>query len=86
MTPTEFRAALTALHLSQVWAARLFGVNERTARRWAAGEQDIPRAVDLALRLLLDLPTRRRRTMIDAELARVHALPLAEQDARGQGV
>lgn len=52
MTADEYRDALNALDLSQVGAARLFGVNDRTSRRWAAGE-DIPKAVDLALRLML---------------------------------
>lgn len=35
MTPTEFRSALAALNLSQVGAARAWGVNPRTVRDWA---------------------------------------------------
>jgi DNA-binding transcriptional regulator YiaG len=36
MTPSEYRDLLSALHLTQAGAARLLGVNEVTARRWAA--------------------------------------------------
>ena len=53
MTAQQFRDALAALDLTQVGAADLFGVNERTARRWASGEQDIPQPVALALRLMV---------------------------------
>lgn len=53
MTPTDYRNALAALNLSQVSAASLFGVNDRTSRRWAIGEQDVPQAVALCLRLML---------------------------------
>lgn len=35
MTANQYRAALTRLDLTQVGAARLFGVNEVTSRRWA---------------------------------------------------
>jgi hypothetical protein len=35
MTPNQYRAALARLELTQLRAARLFGVGERTARRWA---------------------------------------------------
>jgi hypothetical protein len=53
MTPEEYRAALTRLGLSVVGAGKLFGVNPRTSQRWAAGEQDIPRAVMIALTLMV---------------------------------
>lgn len=52
MTPDAYRASLDSLGLSQVGAARLFGVDPRTSRRWALGEQDIPKAVELALQLM----------------------------------
>lgn len=42
VTPDEYRAAIDKLGLSQVAAARLLGVDERTSRRWANGERDIP--------------------------------------------
>lgn len=53
MTANEYREALAALGLSQVGAARLLAVNERTSRRWADGEQDVPRAVEIALKLMV---------------------------------
>ena len=45
MTPTDFRAALARLGLTQAGAARLLGVDERTARRWARGERQVPEPV-----------------------------------------
>ena len=36
MTPTAYRAAIAALNLSQVGAAKALGINERTSRRYAA--------------------------------------------------
>jgi hypothetical protein len=53
MTPTEYRETLARLGLSVVGAGRFFGVNPRTSQRWASGEQDIPRAVAIALRLMI---------------------------------
>jgi DNA-binding transcriptional regulator YiaG len=53
MTPTQFRAALAKLDLSQLGAARLFGVGERTPRRWIAGDSEIPEMAAILLRLLL---------------------------------
>lgn len=53
MTPTQFRAALARLELSQLGAARLFGVDARTARRWALGERSIPETAAILLRLML---------------------------------
>ena len=52
MTPDDFRATLARLDLSQVGAARLFGVDDRTARRWACDEAPIPAAVAILLALL----------------------------------
>jgi len=42
MTPTQYRAAIKLLGLSQVKAGKFLGVNERTSRRWALGEYDVP--------------------------------------------
>lgn len=53
MTPEQFRFALIRLDLSQVGAASLFAVDERTARRWASGERPVPVSVSIALRLML---------------------------------
>lgn len=52
MTPAQLRTVLAALSLSQQGAARLFGQNPRTVRRWISGEQDVPAAVALALLLM----------------------------------
>jgi len=48
MTADEFRVALDKLGYSQVGMARLLGVTDRTARRWAA-DGVIPRAVEIVL-------------------------------------
>lgn len=53
MTPAQFRAALNRLGLSQVRAAKLFGVTDRASRCWALGENKIPHAVAVLLRLLV---------------------------------
>ena len=54
MTPDEYRDTLTRLGLSQVGAARALGVDERTSRRWAHGEREIPPPVVVALVLMED--------------------------------
>jgi DNA-binding XRE family transcriptional regulator len=58
MTPTQYRAAIAALGLTQDEAAKLFGVTLRTSNRWAMGHQKVPRAVEIALAELT--PTRLR--------------------------
>jgi hypothetical protein len=35
MTPAQYRDALSRLDLTQVAAARLLGIDDRTSRRWA---------------------------------------------------
>ncbi len=57
MSPQQFRRALRRLRLSQMEAARRLVVNERTVRRWVAGDSRIPESVGLVLELWL----RRRR-------------------------
>ena len=53
MTPDEYREALDSLGLSQVGAAKLLGVDERTSRRWAIGERGIPPPAQRFLRYLI---------------------------------
>ena len=53
MTANQFRTALDRLKLSQLGAARLLGVDGRTARRWALGERAIPTVAAILLRLLV---------------------------------
>jgi hypothetical protein len=51
MTANQYRAALAKLGLTQVGAARLFGVNDATSRRWA--RFGVNGTAVLLLRLLL---------------------------------
>jgi hypothetical protein len=48
MHPAEFNA----LGLTQVHAARLFGVGPRSVRRWQSGARRVPRGVDIVVSLL----------------------------------
>jgi len=53
VTPDEYRNAIAHLDLSQAAAARLLGVDERTSRRWATGERDVPPPAVRFLRYLI---------------------------------
>lgn len=53
MTHDEYRQMIGHLGLSQNAAARLLGVDERTSRRWALGERDIPPPAERFLRYLM---------------------------------
>ena len=53
MNADEYRAAISALGLTQNEAGRFFGVHEVTGRRWAT--QGAPPAVAKFLRLMLAL-------------------------------
>lgn len=46
MTPAEFRAHRKRMGLSQTALAGLFGVSERTIRRYEQGTSRIPRLVE----------------------------------------
>jgi DNA-binding transcriptional regulator YiaG len=52
MTADAFRAALASLGHTQQGFAAYIGANERTVRRWACGEQDIPPWVSVMLDLM----------------------------------
>ena len=52
MTATDFAAIRKALGLSHAALAALVGVDQRSSRRWEAGEREIPPAVAKLLRLL----------------------------------
>jgi DNA-binding transcriptional regulator YiaG len=52
-SPDELRKALDQMGLSQVRAACLFGVNDRTVRRWIKGDQPVPRLVEIVLWLMI---------------------------------
>lgn len=63
MSPDDYRAALETLGLSQVAAARLLGVDDRTSRRWACGERDIPPPAVRFLRYLIATGTTGEKAM-----------------------
>lgn len=45
MSPTELRAMLHRLKLTQLAAAHLLGVDEKTVRRWVMGKRSMPQPV-----------------------------------------
>ena len=51
LTPTQLRGLLARAGLSQRAAARELHINERTMRRYCAGQLPVPRVVELALRV-----------------------------------
>jgi DNA-binding transcriptional regulator YiaG len=53
VTPDEYREALARLDLSLGAAARLLASNERTSRRWASGEREVPPPAIQFLRYLI---------------------------------
>lgn len=53
MEPVGYREALASLGLTIVGGAKLLGVDERTSRRWANGEREVPEPVSRFLRFLL---------------------------------
>lgn len=55
MTALQYRAAIEKLGLSQRGAGAFLGVDERTSRRWALGEAQVPESVALLLRLMIRL-------------------------------
>jgi hypothetical protein len=50
MTPAELREQLEKGGLSQRGAARELGLDERTMRKYCAGNLPVPKVVELALR------------------------------------
>lgn len=66
MSAAEYLAGLAELGLSQVGAAPLWGVSERTAQRYAADGP--PKAVAFALKLLLALPPAQRAIALEQGL------------------
>jgi hypothetical protein len=57
MTAADYRKVIAKLGLSQARASVLLGVDERTSRRWAAGERTIPPPVARFLHYLLATKT-----------------------------
>ena len=54
MTPDQIQAALNELGLTQQQAAKLFRHNERTMRRWIAGDVGISQGIAILLQMLVD--------------------------------
>lgn len=50
MAPAEFSSILSRLDLTQVGAAKLLGVEDRTVRRWIAGAIPVPELVARVMR------------------------------------
>ena len=57
MTPSDFRAALADLGLSQAGFARIALVDARTVRRWCDGTRAVPGPVVALLRFMRDNST-----------------------------
>lgn len=53
MSPAAYLRAIKALGMNRTQAARYLGLSERTTRRFATGDGDIPPPVVLLLRALL---------------------------------
>lgn len=53
VTPQRYRDLIAEFGLSQVDAATFLRVDERTSRRWASGEVDIPASVILLFEVML---------------------------------
>jgi hypothetical protein len=64
MTANQYRATIETLGLTQVGAARILGVDERTSRKWALGERPVPATVSGFLTYLCET----RRTPAFARL------------------
>ena len=60
LSPQRFRHALRQLRLTQVQAANRLRVNQRTVRRWVAGDSRVPESVTLLLEVWLRERPRRR--------------------------
>lgn len=52
MTPKQLAATLEKLGLSQRSGARFLGVDERTMRKWIAGDARVPESAAKLLRLM----------------------------------
>jgi hypothetical protein len=55
MTPTQYKAALKALGLSQHLAGDWLGIGRRTSQGYALGEYPVPEPVAKLLRLCVKL-------------------------------
>lgn len=54
MTPSQYRAALERLGLTQDAAADLLGYSLTSANQWANGRSEVPKLVSTVLRALVN--------------------------------
>ena len=54
MTGSQLQKLLDSAGLSQRGAAKEIGINERTMRKYVAGESEIPKTVEYALRWVIN--------------------------------
>jgi hypothetical protein len=55
MTPTQYKAAIHALGLSQERAGLWLGIGKRTSQGYALGEYPVPEPIAKLLRLMVKL-------------------------------
>lgn len=55
MTPTQYKAAIASLGLSQERAGEWLGISPRTSQGYAMGEYPVPEPVAKLLRLVVKL-------------------------------
>lgn len=67
---TEYTLAIERLGWSQVGAAKMLGIDARTSRRYAAGDLELPKPLQMLLRVLVAI----KRT--DDWLAEVASKPI----------
>ena len=83
MTPDEYRTAIASLGLSQVGAARLLGVSQKTGHNYAVHGPSGPAA--LALRLLLTMRADERPEWLPFDVRTPNATTRAALDAAERG-
>lgn len=60
MTGPQLQKLLDRAGMSQRGAAKALGINERTMRKYVAGDAEIPQVVELAMRYLIESNDRLR--------------------------
>ena len=55
MTPTQYKAAIKALSLSQERAGDWLGIGRRTSQGYALGEYPVPKQTAMLLKLMIRL-------------------------------
>ena len=53
MTPSELRAIIAHLGLTQVGVARILGVTSRAVGMWVAGDRKVPELLAKVLRMII---------------------------------